>query len=504
MSFIHRFTVNDDFFIYDVNTNAIIEVDELVYSICPYFNKLDIEQIKKLFQNKFPLTSIQNAWNTIIKFSKEKGHFSDIHSINKNDTFEWDHMANEINLKLRQIVLNVTDNCNLRCRYCPYTCTHLGKRSHQKKYMTQDVAKKSIDYLLEHSTEQKGFIAVGFYGGEPLLNFQLIKWCIKYISNIYTKDVPIIYSITTNGTLINKEVIEFLIKNNVVLFISLDGPKKIHDNHRIDMHGKGTFNRIIRNIEMIKNISHSYYKSNVRFSIVLTGGTDYQQLDDFFSNYALAVRISSLEDFGSKELSYLDIFQNPLKNFEEMRQKFIFAAVQNIFNGQSVQDKYLFVKNLFENSLRRIHRRYPCNNLILDPPGHSICIPGAHRIFVSTNGLFYTCEKTEGNDNMLIGDIDNGVDIDLIRKTIQKYHDFIHAYCNGCWLIRMCSSCFVHAVSNNHFNTEKFIQNCQIRKKVFHEALRMYVEIGKENSSAFDWLERDPLDFLLEDKLNIA
>ena len=175
-----------------------------------------------------------------------------------------------------------------------------------------------------------------------------------------------------------------------------------------------------------------------------------------------------------------------------MKQKFTYAAIQNIFNIKSEQKKYSFVKNLFENSLQRIHRRYPCKNLIIDPPGDSICIPGAHRIFVSTSGLFYTCEKTEGNDNMLIGDIDKGVEINSVSKIIQNYHNFIHKYCNDCWLIRMCSSCFVHAVSNNNFNDEKFAQNCHIRKKVFHEALRMYIEIGRQNPSAFDWLEKDP------------
>lgn len=498
MSFIHNFSVNKNYYIYDVNTNKIIEVDEIIYSISPHFNSLSLQEIQKKFADRFSSESIDKAWKTLQMNHQEKGHLSDARPRNRGDTFDWDSIEVQINSKVRQMVLNVTDNCNLKCKYCIYSGDFTGRRSHRKTFMTRKVAKKALDYFLEHSKKQKGFIALGFYGGEPLLNFDLVKWCIEYVSKNYNRDTPLILTITTNGTVFNQEIIDFLIRHKAILFISLDGPQNIHDKNRKSLEGKGTFHKIVDNLERIRNISYTYYKSNVRFSAVLTGGTDYRQLDNFFAVYGLPVRVSSLETFQAENLQHLNPFVNPLRNFQEMREKFIKAATNNVFNNEKSPREYIFVKNLFENTLRRIHRRFPCQDLLQDPPGHSICMPGANRIFVSTDGVFYTCEKVEGNKNMEIGDVDSGVNVRTVKTMIQDYYNFINEECSDCWLIRMCSACFVHAVHNNRFDTDRFRQNCQFRKKVFHDALKMYFEIAAQNPNSFDWLERDELDDLLD------
>lgn len=473
-------------------------MDELLYDISSDFNVLSLEEIQQKFEDKFSREAIKRAWNTLYEKYTKDGHLSDIRPQNRADTFAWEGLNKSINDRLRQIVLNCTDNCNLRCEYCIYSGKFTGKRTHNKKMMTKENAKQVLDYLLEHSNEQKGFTALGFYGGEPFLNFDLIKWSIEYVKENYIQETPLIFTITSNGTNITQEIIEFLIKNNVILFISLDGPEEVHDKNRKLINGEGSYKKVISNLERIKDSSNDYYKTNVRFSSVLSGGSDYLELDNFFTECGLPVRISSLESFGAEKLDQQNPFINQISNYRLMKEKFIKGAISNSFNENKTPNEYCFVKNLFENTMQRIHRRYPCRDLIQDPPGHSIRIPGASRIFVSTDGIFYPCEKVEGNKNMRIGDIVNGVDIGAVKRIIWEYYNFIHDECKNCWLIRMCNACFVHAVHNDDFNLDKFRYNCQLRRKVFHEALSTYLEIAVQNPDSFGWLERDELDNLLE------
>lgn len=498
MSFIHKFTFNDRYFIYDVNTNKIFEVDEIIYTISSYFNLLSLEEIKEKYANKFSLRQIEIAWNTLQIRHQENGHLLDIRINNRGQSFDWDGIEPAIKSEVRHMVLNVTDDCNLRCSYCIYSGDFDGRRTYSKKLMSKEVAKKALDYFLEHSSNIKGFMAVGFYGGEPLLNFDLIKWSIEYLSEKYKRDIPLIYTLTTNGTVFNQEIIDFLIRNNVMLFISLDGPQEIQDMNRRSIGEKGTFDIIAKNLEQIKNTSLAYYKSNIRLSSVLTGGSDYLELDRFFAEHGLPVRVSSLESYAVDKLQHLNPFINRIGNFDKMREKFIEVSVDNRFNRKETDSELLLVKNLFENTMRRIHRRYPTRDLIQDPPGHSICMPGANRIFVSTTGDYFICEKVEGNSNMKVGNVDSGVDVSIVKTMIKDYYDFINEECSNCWLVRMCSACFVHAVHNNQFDKGKFKQNCQLRKRVFNDALITYVEIATQNPDAFDWLERDELDDLLE------
>lgn len=149
----------------------------------------------------------------------------------------------------KQLTLQVTQQCNLRCEYCAYSGMY-ENRVHSNKKMTFETAKKAIDFFIEHSRETKQ-LSFGFYGGEPLLMFPLIKQCMEYIEDSI-EGKEILYSITTNGTLLNDEIVDFFAEHNVFLSISLDGAKKDHDRHRKFVSGEGSFDLIMNNIERLK------------------------------------------------------------------------------------------------------------------------------------------------------------------------------------------------------------------------------------------------------------
>lgn len=154
-----------------------------------------------------------------------------------------------IKTRIQQLTLQVTQQCNLRCDYCAYSGIYDRNRIHSKLRMSFETAKKAIDFFLERSVERLD-IFVSFYGGEPLLEFELIKQCVEYINN-QAEGKRINYIMITNGTLLSDKVVDYLVENNFALSVSLDGSKE-HDVNRKFVNGEGSFDTIINNIKRIQ------------------------------------------------------------------------------------------------------------------------------------------------------------------------------------------------------------------------------------------------------------
>jgi uncharacterized protein len=135
--------------------------------------------------------------------------------------------------KIQQVILQVTKDCNQRCKYCAYNNNSSSEWNLSSEYMNFDVAKRALEYfytLIEDRLEKK--FAIGFYGGEPILALDLIKRIVSY-SKILFNNWELEYYLTTNGTLIHDEILDYLIKENFEITLSLDGPQKNHDEEGI-------------------------------------------------------------------------------------------------------------------------------------------------------------------------------------------------------------------------------------------------------------------------------
>ena len=191
--FIHLFRTPLGFYFYDVNTNEIVEVDHQIYRYLEVGENESSEQIQSR-----------------ISSLKMRGYLKEKH------VEQTKHPVTELlpfyaESKIGQLILQVTQNCNLRCNYCVYSGGY-DTRMHNNKRMSFEMAKKSIDFLKLHSRNQERVI-IGFYGGEPLLEFSLIKKCVEYAESTL-KGKKIEYSTTTNATLLNDEVIRYFILKN--------------------------------------------------------------------------------------------------------------------------------------------------------------------------------------------------------------------------------------------------------------------------------------------------
>ena len=197
--YVHVFFIDDRYYLYDVNTNQIVEIGQKLYHS---FLRNDVV-------------------NTIeVQALKEKGLLSENRM--KHNYNPVNEMLDDIlESNLETLLLQVTQNCNLRCEYCMYSGQYEDIRTHGNLAMSEDIMKKAVNYLIRHSSKSPE-ITVGFYGGEPLVNFELISKTVNYIKmNIANKIVN--YTMTTNATLLNPSICQFLVKNNFKLQISIDG-----------------------------------------------------------------------------------------------------------------------------------------------------------------------------------------------------------------------------------------------------------------------------------------
>ncbi len=192
-----------------------------------------------------------------------------------------DHLTKQ---GFKQLTLIVSHRCNLCCQYCIYSEEYTHTRTHESRDMSLQTAKEVLRLYFDRFSKVKNHNpratpTIGFYGGEPLLNFALIEKITKLASEYW--DSPINFHLTTNGTLLSKEIIDFLEKHGFFLSVSLDGPRDEHNKNRIYPSGKGSFDDIVQNLAML---SKEYRKEHCTLLANYDVSTDLTHFLNFFKN----------------------------------------------------------------------------------------------------------------------------------------------------------------------------------------------------------------------------
>ncbi|MCP5108744.1 MAG: radical SAM protein [bacterium] len=278
--FIKKFKIENRFYVYDVTSNSFFRVEDCLFYL------IDNDGLDDLIIAKgFSKEKINEAQNQIDQM-KQKGYFSShrpkityFHHLNKQEFFK--KVENTINEKLGRMTLVVTENCNLRCRYCVYSGKYHYHRGHSTNKMSSDVMRKAVDFYFSHSKKSPEK-HISFYGGSPLGNFELIKECVNYIKDKYPNSVS--FNMTINGTILDEEKIKFLVENRFSILTSIDGPMEINDRNRVFRNGKGTFGCIINNLKKIKKMYPRYYSEKIRFNMVISPPFDSNAINEFITD----------------------------------------------------------------------------------------------------------------------------------------------------------------------------------------------------------------------------
>lgn len=475
--FIARFRTRRARYIYDVNTNAFLQVSKAVYDVLPDIGRIDDSAVSRKHAGRHG-PAAKRAVLSIRRAQAEDGLFSPHRP--QRMIFPWtvDRVKRAIDGEMQQLILEVTDRCNLRCRYCVYSGSYFHRRVHGRHTMAFDMARQAVDLFLSGSASTES-PAVTFYGGEPLLAAPLIDRICAYIRDRQGPRVRM--HLTTNGTLLKGPATAMLVKHDVSLLVSLDGPSDVHDSMRVDSKGRGTHAQILRNLEALKSAHPEYYRRNVSFNAALALTGETERVHDFFQSgnplsQGASTTVSYIESIGTDLYDRQVLHSEDVRGLVQLRRRFVEALVEG-------KERTPFLDSLFQAGLLRIHRR-PMRRLGRTVLANGICCPGVRRLYCDINGRLTACERV--NNGLTIGSVQEGVDRRAVRSAIRDYIALSERDCLNCWAVRLCKACFASVLAGR-FDADRKRQVCRIMRHELLGMMRLYCHIRERNDGAFSY-----------------
>lgn len=348
---------------------------------------------------------------------------------------------------LTHLVFEVTDACNLRCKYCGYADLYLGYDKRENLKFPFIRAKHVIDYL--HSFWSEYYVeditqafTISFYGGEPLLNVPFIQQVIEYIESLPRTGKIFHYNMTTNALLLHKYM-DFLAEKDFHLLISLDGDEQ-GQGYRVDAAGNNSFQKVFTNVMSLKKKYPEYFERRVNFNAVLHSKNSVERTYHFIKNtFGKAPAIAPLNSSGirpDKKEEFYRTYRNysesikEASNCEELKtEMFIDTPETNLLM------KYLYYQsgNVFFNYNGLLLNK---RKIQLIPTG--TCVPFAKKMFITVKGKILQCEKI--NHEFAVGQVtDEGVLLDF-EAIAQQHNDYVFRYvkqCEKCGNRTVCMQC---------------------------------------------------------------
>ncbi|QZY57052.1 thioether cross-link-forming SCIFF peptide maturase [Crassaminicella profunda] len=427
---IHKFTQDDTRIVLDVNSGAVHIIDEIVYDILDYYKEKSVEEIIESLGHKYSREDIIEGVYEIKTLENEGLLFTE-------DTYE-KHPA-FVNRKpvVKAMCLHVAHDCNLRCKYC---FASQGDFKGQRSLMSEEVGKRALDFLIENSGNRKN-LEVDFFGGEPLMNFEVVKNLVEYGRSIEKPaGKHFRFTITTNGVLLNDENMD-----NVVL--SIDGRKEVNDYMRYAVNGTGSYDIIVpKFLKMAKMrngkdyfVRGTFTRKNLDFS------KDVLHLADlgFDSTSIEPVVTEDKYDYALKEEDLDTIFEQ----YEILAKEYVKRRKEG--NGFSF---FHFMLDLNQG---------PC--VIKKLSG---CGAGSEYLAISPEGDVYPCHQFVGNEDFYMGnvlkkDVDTSVTADFGQA-----HVYNKEKCKDCWAKFYCSGgCHANAYNFNKDIHKPYELGCEMEKK---------------------------------------
>jgi len=468
-AFIKKLKTDKFHYIYDVNTNEIVKVDEVIWNLFPDSEESYKADLSQLIE-KHGKEELQRALNEISS-SIDKDNLFSSNKPKIGMKMTQDQLEEHIKHKNEQTILNVTEDCNFRCKYCIYSGIYKDARTHSKKYMNWETAKAAMDDFLINSSEVED-PAFSFYGGEPMLAIDLIKKCVTYLKE---KEKKCHYNITTNGSLLNENNIRYFRDNNFFLSISLNGPKEIHDQYRVYLSGAGSWDDINNNIKLIRNIDNEYYKNNVSFICMILPPYNFKQIIDYFDidGFGAKLTFSNVDD--STDYFNRNFSKSQLEDDYHDQYKILFDEYIALFKEQKkYNDRLILLSHFFQSFPALYHKRvnYLLSDVILS---QGQCYMGARRLFISADGDYFPCERV--NEKYLIGNIINGIDYGKVYKYISIFNDSQKTLCYGCPYVRFCLKCIKNIISNTQIEKSLFEKICRSNSFLIKNSIVLYMKL---------------------------
>lgn len=432
MERIHKFKFNDKNIVMDINSGSIFVFDPISYDIIDDYEK-GLDYILGAYS--YPKEDLEEAY-------AELKVLVDNEYLLTRPVEEEDISYNESNV-IKALCLHVAHSCDLDCRYCFASGGHFkGERA----LMSLETGKKALDFLVEHSGNRRN-LEVDFFGGEPLLNFDVVKELTYYGQELNEKHGKNIrFTMTTNGTHLTDENIDFLNEHMDNIVMSLDGRKEVNDHMRPTRAGQGTFDKIVPNFQKVieGRGDQDYYIRGTFTSNNLDFGKDVLEF------HKLGFKKTSIEPVVTDEKEPYAIREGDL---ERILQEYEDLAKEYIRLNQD--DDFLFYHFMMDLD------QGPC--LAKRSVG---CGAGAEYVAVTPEGDIYPCHQFVGEEGFKIGSLDEGIYNKQMREDFKAANVFAKDDCKTCWARFYCSGgCHANAYYNNGDLMKPYKLGCEMEKK---------------------------------------
>ncbi len=443
---IHQYKIKDMNIVLDVYSGAVHVVDDLVYDIIALYEKLDEQAIIEQLSKDYDKASLLEGLEEVCQLEKDSLLFT-------KDIYK--ELAQPfLNRKpvVKALCLHVSHDCNLRCKYC-----FAGEGDYQcgKEVMSSEVGKKAMDFLVKESGNRIN-LEVDFFGGEPLMNLEVIKEIVDYARGLekeHHKNFR--FTITTNGVLLNEEVREYLNDNMVNVVLSLDGRKNVHDKMRPAVNGSGSYDVIMPKFQKMAELRNqqNYY---IR-------GTYTQYNKDF------AKDVLHLADLGFKQISVEPVvaFDNEPyalteEDIEALNQEYENLA-EEMLNRKKEGKGFNFFHFMIDLS------QGPCVYKRLGG-----CGAGSEYMAVAPKGDLYPCHQFVGTDGFVMGNVYDGITNKKMLNDFQHCNVYSKEACTNCWAKFYCSGgCSANGYSRHGSIHAVDELGCELQKKRVEIAIYM-------------------------------
>lgn len=495
--FVRLFKTKNNNYAYDVNSNDIVRMNDIAYDVMALLvsGVCDENAIIDLLQSEYDKEDLIRTVEQIQIFQKDKFLFID-RKPKEIDLFPNDEVWKKLyDTCLEQVTLEMTQRCNMRCGYCIYSDLHPEKHNFSDVDMPWDIAKTAMDYILVHGgkpadihlgrNESNRDFTVGFYGGEPLLCFDMIERCVNYIKSKKEQNRNVHYTLTTNATLINDRIAKSLLDNNISVVVSLDGPCHIHNKMRQFPDGRGSYDYTLEGINRLQYYAQKMKPSEpiyASINSVVSGGFHWGELWDYFTSLESLLDTPSLsfitgftpmsEGIEKWNLNHPETQISAPTGWDDLVQAYKTACIEGVYLTEGKVDwryrvLHQFVFRRFYFGVHGRTRRQFCGNTHLHDRHHpgGICIPGQRRFYVRADGQIYPCERVPTMDPYFqIGDIKTGVHWEEGKRLFDDFTESCKDDCINCWIIRMCGEGCIKDI------TVGGVPNAEMRKNLCNQA----------------------------------
>lgn len=375
---------------------------------------------------------------------------------------------------VKSVIFEITQNCNLRCAYCIYSGNYDNARTHRESSMSWETLKQGMEFYLKCNRKVES-ANVSFYGGEPLLAFELIRRGVEYCKKrLNGKGVT--FSITSNGTLLSREVLQWLeAQREVSILVTLNGP--FHDENRRDASGRGSLDRIMANLRIARQEFPSVWGQQIEFICNVTSLSQIDGLRTFYLNEIgrLPKLITSIEMSHAGPRIH-EIAKDATVDDVEMLAKNIDAYLNS---GDE------FLHRMFKIGVSDINEREICKageNYCL-----KTCMPLLNRMYVTVEGDLLPCERI--SESVRLGNVFDGVNIERVKTLCKNIIEVANHNCGNCWAARLCDLCYAK-VDEIMSDTPKISrQFCDEIKRRVSMNLSLFCEIATKRPELYSKYE---------------